>query len=176
MKHHERNDGGSKEMSEAERRHRRIVRRILVWAIVLTLPLTAALLWLLSGIQMWPEEIDIMGLLAISVGILGIFIFFILLYRFQTGAVCSRRRRWGLLLLHTGIVLVLFLFTIWLGYDSPWRSLLIWGSYDILSAAKPWIISVLVIGSITLLGGMMDIVRKGFEQRWEDERARGDRG
>ena len=169
-------ESGTREMSDAERRHRRLVRRILVWSIVLTLPVTSGLLWLLSGIQMWPEEIDIMGLLAISVGILGIFIFFMLLYRFQTGAVCSRRRRWGLLLLHTGIVLVLFLFTIWLGYDSPWRSLLIWGNYDMLSAVKPWIISVLVIGSITLLGVMVDIVRKGFEQRWREDRERGDRG
>jgi hypothetical protein len=175
MKLDQAHHGDTNAMSEAERRHRSLVRRILVWSIVLTLPVTSGLLWLLSGIQMWPEEIDIMGLLAISVGILGVFIFFMLLYRFQTGAICSRRRRWGFLFLHTGIVLVLFLFTIWLGYDSPWRSLLIWGNYDMLSAVKPWIISVLVIGSITLLGVMVDIVRKGFEQRWREDRERGDR-
>ena len=159
-------------MSDSQRRHRQLMRRILLWAIVLTLPATAALLWLLSGLQFWPQAMDLMGLLAISVGILGIFFFFMLLYRAQSGADCSHRRRWALLALHAAVVLHLLLFTVWLGYDSPWRSIPLWGSYDMLSAAKPWIISVLVIGSITMLGSVMDIMRKRLEAQWRAEERR----
>ncbi|MDX9758646.1 MAG: hypothetical protein RBU27_05755 [Bacteroidota bacterium] len=158
--------------SAPRRRHNRMLRRILLWATALTLPATIAVLWLLSGLQFWPQAEDLMGLLAISVGILGVFFFFMLLYRAQSGADCTRRHRWLLLVLHAGLVLVLLLGTIWLGYDSPWRSGPLWGSYDLLAAAKPWIISVLVIGSITLLGGVMDIMRKRLEERWRAEEGR----
>ena len=151
---------------DAQRRHRLFLRRLLVTAIILTLPLTAGALWILSGVRMWPDEIDINGLLATAVGILGIFVFFLLVYRLQTGAECSTRGRFLLLALHVAVMLGLFLFTIWLGYDSPWRSRLLWGSYDMLTAAKSWIISVLVIGSITMLGVLMDIVRKHFERKY----------
>ncbi|MBR9974689.1 MAG: hypothetical protein KFF77_03840 [Bacteroidetes bacterium] len=147
-------------------RHGVLIRRLLVTSLVVTLPATAFLLWILTGIEMWPENIDINGLLATAVGILGVFVFFLLLYRLQTGAQCSIRGRLALLGLHAGITVVLFLFTIWLGYDSPWRSRLLWGSYDMLSAAKSWIISVLVIGSITLMGVIMDMVRRHFERRY----------
>ena len=141
------------------------MRRLLVTALVVTLPATAVALWILTGIEMWPVDVDINGLLATAVGILGVFVFFLLLYRLQTGAECGIRGRLGLLGLHAGITVLLFLFTIWLGYDSPWRSHLLWGSYDMLSAAKSWIISVLVIGSITMLGVIMDMVRRPFERR-----------
>lgn len=152
--------------ADTVRRHRLLLRRLLVTALVATLPATAIALWILTGVEMWPVDIDINGLLATAVGIMGVFVFFLLLYRLQTGAECSVRGRLALLGLHGAITLLLFLFTIWLGYDSPWSSHLLWGSYDMLSAAKSWIISVLVIGSITMLGVIMDLVRGHFERRF----------
>ncbi len=151
-----------------EERRRLLVKPLFMTAIGASLPLTALLLWLLSALQMWPQAVDIMGLLAISVGILGIFVFFMFLYKYQMTAIASTRRRGILLIVHAAVTLTLFLFTIWLGYDSPWSRQLIWGNYDMLSAAKTWIISVLVIGSITLLGSMIDLIRRRLERRWND--------
>ncbi len=153
-------------------RRQRLVKILFLFAIAVSLPLTALLLWMLAFIQMWPRDIDIMGLLAISVGILGILIFFIFLYKYQMTAVSSARKRWILLSVHAAVTVVLFLAAIWLGYDSPWGHELIWGNYDMLSAAKPWIISVLVIGSITLLASFFDLIRKRFEAKWEEQEER----
>lgn len=152
-----------------ESRREELLCRIFLFAITAVLPLTALLLWGLAYIQMWPREIDIMGLLAISVGILGVFFFFMFLYKYELRGPRTQRHRIGLLVMHAVITLLLFLFAIWLGYDSPWRAEKIWGNYDMQTAAKPWIISVLVIGSITLLGSLIDLLRRRFEQRLENE-------
>ncbi|MBR9977748.1 MAG: hypothetical protein KFH87_06625 [Bacteroidetes bacterium] len=152
-----------------ESRREELLCRIFLIAITAVLPLTAMLLWGLAYVQMWPRAIDIMGLLAISVGILGVFFFFMFLYKYELRAAPTQRRRIGLLVLHTIITLLLFLFTIWLGYDSPWRAEMIWGNYDMHTASKPWIISVLVIGSITLLGSLIDLLRSRFEQGLEND-------
>ncbi len=149
-------------------RRQHLVKVLFLIAISASLPLTAIVLWTLAYIQMWPRDIDIMGLLAISVGILGILVFFIFLYKYQMTVIPSTRRRWIMLGVHAAVTIVLFLATIWLGYDSPWGHEFIWGSYDMLSAAKPWIISVLVIGSITLLANLFDLIRKRFDAKWEE--------
>lgn len=151
----------------------RIVKYLFLFAISSSLPLTILVLWLLAYVQMWPRDVDISGLLAISIGILGILIFFMFLYKYQMTAVAAMRRRWMMLGVHAVVILVFFLFTIWLGYDSPWKSELIWGSYDMLSAAKPWIISVLVIGSITFLGSLFDLLRQRFDQKWSAKHREG---
>ncbi|MBE0646091.1 MAG: hypothetical protein IH600_18560 [Bacteroidetes bacterium] len=164
-------ENGTRARSTSERRGR-IIKFLFLFTITCSLPLTALLLWGLAYIQMWPRDIDIMGLLAISVGILGILIFYIFLYKYQMNLVEDTRRRWIMLALHGAITLVLFLLTIWLGYDSPWGHELIWGSYDMLSAAKPWIISVLVIGSITLLSILFEMIRSRFEAKWEEREER----
>ncbi|MFA6233985.1 MAG: hypothetical protein WC824_07325 [Bacteroidota bacterium] len=163
--------GAAAENSSDSRRHR-IVKALFLCAISFSLPLTILLLWLLAYLHMWPRDVDITGLLAISIGILGILIFFIFLYKYQILAIRAFRRRWIMLGMHAIVVIAFFLFTIWLGFDSPWKSTLIWGSYDMLSAAKPWIISVLVFGSITFLGSLFDLIRKRFEQRWRDAEGR----
>jgi hypothetical protein len=159
---------GTVDTGNEEERRRRFVKPLILTAIAVALPATALLLWLLSAVQMWPQAADIMGLLAVSVGILGILLFFMFLYKYQMTAVAPDRRRWILLLVHAAVTLTLFLFMIWLGYDSPWSRRMIWGNYDLLSAAKPWIISVLVIGSITMLGSMIDLIRRRLERRWKD--------
>ena len=161
-------NSGKPDESGSGRRRTRIIKNLFMFAICCSLPLTILVLWLLAYVQMWPHDVDISGLLAISIGILGILIFFMFLYKYQMIIAQSIRRRWLLLAMHALVTLVLFLFTIWLGYDSPWADELIWGSYDMLASAKPWIISVLVIGSITLLGSLFDLMRRRFDERWKE--------
>ncbi|MFZ1730617.1 MAG: hypothetical protein WBQ23_14505 [Bacteroidota bacterium] len=156
-------------------RRSRIVKYLFLFAISSSLPLTILVLWLLAYVQMWPRDVDVSGLLAISIGILGILIFFMFLYKYQMNVIVSARRRWIMLGGHAAVTLALFFFTIWLGYDSPWKDELIWGGYDMLASTKPWIISVLVIGSITLLGSLFDLIRKRFEQKWANGEDSGSR-
>jgi uncharacterized membrane protein len=100
------------------------------------------------------------GLIAVSVGILGILVFFIFLYKYQMLATQSRRARIVALIVHSAIILVLFLGLIWAGYDSPWSERAFWGDYNLHEATKSWVIAVIVLGSITLLGSLFDFVRK----------------
>jgi len=143
-----------------QERRNRFYSRAFLLAISLTLPLTVAALALLSALHLWPHDQDIRGLVAISVGIIGLLIFFIFLYKFQMLTTLTRRGRWLTMTLHALVVLLLLIIIIWLGFDSPWRDADYWGSYTLYDASKPWIIAVIVIGSISLLGSIFDFVRR----------------
>ncbi|PLX24110.1 MAG: hypothetical protein C0600_13580 [Ignavibacteria bacterium] len=150
------------ESVEARNRERadRFYSRVFLFAISFTLPLTIIALWVLAVVAVWPEDRDIQGLLAISVGIVGLLVFFIFLYKFQMNAAFTRNGRRVAMLLHALVVILLFLTMVWLAFDSPWKHVEIWGHYDLQEGCKPWIIAVLVIGSITLLGSLFDYIRR----------------
>ncbi|MBN1447872.1 MAG: hypothetical protein JXA28_08060 [Bacteroidetes bacterium] len=147
------------ERADIEQRNRFYSRAFLL-AISLTLPLTIVGLWLLNVLTLWPHDADIRGLIAVSVGILGLLIFFIFLYKFQMLTSLTRHGRWLAMTLHALVVLLLFIILIWLGFDSPWKDRAYWGNFTLYEAVKPWIIAVLVIGTISLLGSVFDFLRK----------------
>ena len=138
---------------------------LFLWLIILALPVTALALWLFRLADLWNTDGDIMGLLAVSIGILGILIFFIFLHKYELNALPSRRARWFALGIHGGIIAVLFLFLIWYGFYSPWKDIELWGTYTLEEASKPWVISVLVIGVITILGNLFDLLGEKFFRR-----------
>ncbi|MDT8325398.1 MAG: hypothetical protein RRA94_14895 [Bacteroidota bacterium] len=141
-------------------RRARFWSRVFLVTIATTLPLTAFALWLLSYLPLWPHDLDVHGLIAVSIGIIGILVFFIFLYKYQMLSTMTRKARIVALTLHGVLVLVLFLLLIWAGYDSPWRSIAFWGDYSLHESIKSWVIAVLVIGTLTLLGSLFDFVRK----------------
>lgn len=145
-------------------RRRRFYARLFVIVMVSVLPFTALVLWLLTFLDFWKVNVDAMGLLAISVGILGILVFFMFLYKYQIIMHGDHHARVLALALHGLITLMLFLGCIWLAFDSPWSLTKLWGDYDMLSVGKPWIISILVVGSISLLGSLLDLVRKRLSE------------
>jgi hypothetical protein len=124
-------------------KRRRFYSHLFIWVMASVLPLTGLTLWLLTYLRFWRDNVDAMGLLAISVGILGILVFFMFVYKYQVIMKCDHRGRWLALLVHALIVLALFLGCIWLAFDSPWSAMKLWGDFDMLSVAKTWIISVL---------------------------------
>jgi|GEM_PF-1427523 hypothetical protein len=148
------------ERQRLQERRNRFYSRAFLLAISLTLPLTVAALCVLSALRLWPEDQDIRGLVAISVGIVGILVFFIFLYKFQMLTSLTRRGRWLAMTLHALVVLLLLIIVIWLGFDSPWQDVAYWGSYTLHDASKPWIIAVIVIGSLSLLGSIFDFMRR----------------
>jgi heme/copper-type cytochrome/quinol oxidase subunit 4 len=152
------------ENGESWDRRRRFYSRLFVGVMIAVLPITVLALWLLTWLVFWKVNVDAMGLLATSVGILGILVFFMFLYKYQIIMNCDHRGRVIALVVHGLITLALFLGCIWLAYDSPWTSVKLWGDYDMLSTAKPWIISVLVVGTISLLGSLFDLVRKRLSE------------
>jgi len=146
--------------AEVLARRTRFWSRIFLLAMGLTLPVTAITLWLLTLLPLWPQDLDVHGLIAISVGIVGILVFFIFLYKYQMLTMLRRRGRIIAMVIHGMVVLLLFIILIWAGYDSPWHSTAIWGDFNLHETIKPWVIAVLVFGSITLLGSLFDFVRK----------------
>jgi hypothetical protein len=136
-------------------------RRFLVFMAAM-LPLTAFLLWMLTFVEIWEREWDILGLIAVSIGIIGILIFYMFLYKYEMNVPLTRSGRWMMLGTHALITIALFFGMIWLGLDSPWSGELIWGTYDLHTASKPWIISVLVIGTLTGLGVLFDMLGEKF--------------
>ena len=147
---------------QEERRVRRVrmFRRIFLVMIASSLPATALNLYLLSHAHFIGGDPDVHGLIAVSCGILGVLVFFIFLYKFQTSSQMSVRRRVIFLGGHALAIALLFWLLIWLGFDSPWRDARCWGSYEFNTAARSWIISVLVIGSITMLGSFFDLASR----------------
>lgn len=141
-------------------RRARFWARVFLLTLAATMPLTAIALWLLSYLPLWPHDRDVHGLIAISIGIVGILVFFIFLYKYQMLSTLNRRGRIAALVLHGSVVLLLFLLLIWGGYDSPWKTMAFWGDYTLHETIKTWVIAVLVIGTLTLLGSLFDYVRK----------------
>ena len=153
--------GGTRQVSKEELlRRARFWSRVFMVTIVCTLPVTAVALWLLTYLPLWPNDLDVHGLIAVSIGILGILVFFIFLYKYQMLSTMTRRGRILSLVVHGVFVLLFFLVLVWIGYDAPWREVQVWGDYSVHDTIKSWVIAVLVIGSISLLGSLFDFVRR----------------
>lgn len=144
----------------AVNRRLRIILMLHIYVMSLCLPVTAGVLFGLAAVPLFRENPDVHGLLAVSTGILGVLVFFIFLFKYQTTALLDFRHRVLFLLLHATVTAVLFFTVIWLGFASPWHATPYWGSYDLNTAARSWVISVIVIGSITLLGSIFDLFRR----------------
>jgi hypothetical protein len=160
-------DSGPTEVGEAAERRRavrarraQLFRRVYLAVLLTALPGTAGVLWVLSRIRHEGDNLDIHGLIAVSTGIIGVLVFYIFLYKYQTTSPMRARRRAFLLAGHALTIALLFWLLIWLGFDSPWRDVSCWGNYEFNTAARSWIMSVLVIGTITLLGSFFDLVRR----------------
>ncbi len=137
----------------------RAYRIFLLAAIVLVLPLTAYVLALVPTFESLLLHPDVPGLVAVSVGIVGILIFFIFVYKYQTSMVKTFRRRMAALLVHGALVLLLSAVVIRVGFGMPWSTEKVWGSYDCETAARSWIITVIVVGTLTALGSFFDAMR-----------------
>ncbi|MDH7514898.1 MAG: hypothetical protein QHI48_03340 [Bacteroidota bacterium] len=133
-----------------------------VLVLVLTLPVTALCLWLLAVVDIFPNMPDIHGLIAVSIGILGLLIFYIFLYKYQITAPMDAKRRILFMIFHVFVSLFLFLFLIWAGFKAPWKMKPLWGNYELNTAVRSWIISIFVLGFITLLGSVFDSFRKSM--------------
>jgi hypothetical protein len=145
----------------ARARIARRTRQLTALGCVTTLPATAAALWFLSAVPIRPTQPDIDGVSAVSVGILGIVAFFRFLYKLQ-GTMDILRLRLAVLVLHAAMTAFLFLCLVNIGFDAPWTSMPVWGSYGPADACRSWIIAVLVAGSITLFTGVFDLVREKY--------------
>ena len=153
--------GKAAELRRSVRARRALLfRRVYLAVLLCVLPGTAGVLWVLSQIQHTGDNLDIHGMIAVSTGIIGVLVFYIFLYKYQTTSPMRARRRALLLAGHALTIALLFWLLIWLGFDSPWRDVNCWGNYEFNTAARSWIMSVLVIGTITLLGSFFDLVRR----------------
>jgi hypothetical protein len=140
--------------------HHRIIMLVFIVALSGSLPGSAALLVLLHAFDPFHGHPDMAGLTATSIGIIGIIIFYTFLYKFQTTSPWSRRARLAWLSGHLASIIVLFYFIVWLGFASPISGSVLWGDYDLQTTAKSWVISDIVVGTITLLGGLFDLLRR----------------
>jgi hypothetical protein len=145
-------------LADEERRRSFFCR---VFAIVIggILPATALLLLLLPHIDSLSPYPDLAGLIAVSVGITGILIFFIFLYKYQATARLSMRRRLALLGVHAASATLLFVVVIWLGFASPWSRADVWGDWNLQTASRSWVIAVIVVGTISALGSLFHLMR-----------------
>jgi hypothetical protein len=150
----------SREQSTHSAAHHRLVVRIYVAIIGVSLPATAATLVLLHTANPVPNHPDMSGLTATSIGIIGIIIFYIFLYKLQMSVAWTPKDRFAWLVAHVVTIVGLFYLVIWFGFASPWSAVAVWGDYDLQTTARSWVISVIVAGTITLLGSLFDLIRR----------------
>ena len=136
-----------------------LLRRVYFTVILGAIPLTIVALACLTFLNRWSPQPDILGLTAISTGIIGVLVFFIFLYKFQVSDAIRGRTRLIVLLLHGLLTMALFGIVAWLGFASPWMHVNYWGNYDLETCARSWTIAVIVVGVITLLGSFFDLMR-----------------
>ena len=151
---------------------RRFILRIYVAVLVASLPLTVILLIGLhiSDSVMTLHE-DMMGLAATSVGIIGVLLFYIFLYKLEILESWTTRQRVFGLGFHFLSIFFLFFIVIWLGIASKWSATCFWGSYDLQTTSRSWVITVIVVGTITLLGSFFDLLRRYTFSRMSDGNA-----
>jgi hypothetical protein len=126
--------------------------------LVAVLPGTILVLWVLTFLEL--HEIlfqELQGISAIVLGLSGIFLFYIFLYKFQKTCYLNSRHWHMLLLLHGVSVVLLYGIVQWLGHYSPWSTVQFWGTYNLRDACKVFIIGILVVGSISFLGIVWNI-------------------
>lgn len=130
----------------------------------LALPFTILVLFFLAlfNVRGWVAEV--LGLLAVFFGVIGTLAFFAFMYQYYLEKRNARMERRALLAIHILAIGLLYLLIQWLGFFSPWCHLEIWGSYDIQTASRSWIIAVLSIGTITLVGCLVNGYRMNREE------------
>lgn len=141
-------------------RYGQAFRMFLIVVTCLVLPVTGYTLWLLPSFARLIPHPEALGLTAVSIGIIGILVFFIFLYKFQVHSGYALRRRLIALLVHAATIIALFFIVIWLGFGAPWSRTALWGVYDLETASRSWIIAVIVVGTLTLLGSFFDAMRQ----------------
>jgi hypothetical protein len=146
-------------MQRNEEARRIFFCRVFAWVIALTLPATILALVAARWLERLTPHPDVLGLTAVSIGIMGVMVFFIFLYKYQILAQLSTRKRIRALLAHAAMVILLFILVIWLGFASPWSRMEIWGNWDLETASRSWVITVIVVGTISLLGSFFDFIR-----------------
>jgi hypothetical protein len=129
----------------------------------LILPVTVLVLRLMRFFNVYGLHPDVLGLSAISVGIVGILVFFMFLYKYQIHSGMTAHRRWVALLIHGMMIIVLFLLVILFGFIWEVGKIDMWGNYSLEIASRSWVIAVLVVGTITLLGSFFDLI--GYSSR-----------
>ncbi len=139
--------------------HRRLYTSISV------LPLTIALLWGLKEVNADEGFLDFVGIVATALGTIGTVFFFLMFFRLQVQTSPSHARRWTLLGIHLAVMILLLMGIRWLGFFSPWSTMVMWGNYDIQTASRTWIITVLSFGSLTLFASILDFHRQSAEDR-----------
>lgn len=151
-------DAGEAVLRTAKRRI--IVIRVYIAVIILSLPFTATVLVILHSVNPFGRHPDMSGLTATSIGIIGVIVFYIFLHKLQTSVAWTLRRRMVWLLAHLASIVTLFFVIVWLGFSSAWSKLPMWGDYELQTTSRSWVISVIVIGSITWLGSLFDLLRQ----------------
>jgi hypothetical protein len=145
---------------EQPQRRSHVEIRILAILLVIAHPASGAILWALHVLDPFPGHPDMAGLTATSIGIVGIIVFYIFLYKLETSSNWTMRERIAWTIGHILSIILLFYMLIWIGFASPWRQLPLWGDYNLETMARSWVISVIVVGTITLLGGGFDLIRR----------------
>ena len=141
-------------------KHRIILVRIYLAVIILCLPFTVTVLIVLYSADPFGSHPDMSGLTATSIGIIGIIVFYLFLYKLQTSVAWTIRRRIEWLLVHLASIVTMFYLIVWLGFSSAWSARPLWGDYELQTTSRSWIISVIVVGSITWLGNLFDLLRQ----------------
>ncbi len=134
--------------------------RVFLFAV---LPGTALLLLVVSfvrGESLLTQEV--LGLLAIAIGLAGILLFYIHFYKLLQALGNRHPRRWLVLTEHAVSIGLLYLIVEWLGTNSPWNAIPLWGSYDLGDACKVFVIGILVVGTISLIGSMIALNRQDY--------------
>jgi hypothetical protein len=129
-------------------------------ATMCSLPLTICVLWALTTVNANEELLDVVGIIATTMGTAGTVLFFILFFRYQINTSPVSSRRWTLLGMHCAFIILMLMGLRWLGFLSPWATRELWGNYDIQTASRTWIIAVISMGSLTLLASLLDFFRQ----------------
>jgi hypothetical protein len=159
--------------------HAAHLKRVYVLGMIVTILMTVFCLWCIHLFNQINVHPDALGLSAISVGIVGILVFFIFLYRLQIDCALSRHRRWIALIIHAFLVVLFFVLVIVLGFVSEFGRPDLWGNYNVETASRSWIICILVVGAITLLGSFLELIGYAFsatERKARDENDRNQAG
>jgi hypothetical protein len=135
-----------------------LLRIVYISAMCLCLFMTILCLWGIQWLNCLKLHPDVLGLSAISVGIIGIISFYIFLYRYQIDGNLTRHQRWIVLLVHALVILLLFCVVIVLGFVLEFGIPDRWGNYNLQTASRSWIISILVVGAITMLGSFLELI------------------
>lgn len=134
--------------------------RVFLFAV---LPGTVLLLLVVSLVQ--GESFitqEVLGILAIAIGLSGILLFYVHFYKLLQALGARHPRRWFVLAEHAGSIALLYLVVQWLGSNSPWNSIPLWGNYDLSDACKVFVIGILVVGTISLIGSMIALNRQDY--------------